>query len=487
MNKIPSLRPLLDLPFPPRALQAALALLCLAPFSSAQTPAAPAPAGDLGPSDWIDPDTGHRIIRLSQERGSRTLYFHDNSYTPEGDKLIFNTPSGVAVVDLTHLGREPVKADIVAQGGGAIMARRSREVYVSRGGDRAGRRPGAPGAAGPGGPGGPGNPGGSGGPGAPGNPGGNFRRDLGGPVYAINVDTKARRIIPYAVSTNLSCDESWNFFVVPGAVDPSGHTPPPPQRPYVPQLQRMFPGKQLSDLTPEQRYAVQKEEGLARRTLNPTPAAYTFINLKTGERRTTGYQYGNLDHQQWSPTDPNLLLYAHEGSWHEVDRTWIIDARTGSFQLLHHRTMDMEINGHEWWGFGGKMVWFDLQTPRSQDFWIAGVNLETRVETRYHLQRDWWGIHFNSSRDLTLFADDGGDPTQVAFSKDGMWINLFRVQPDGTVTRERLANMSKHNYVTGRGGIEPNVSITPDQKWVIFTGNFYGGNQVYAAEIAKSP
>ena len=56
------------------------------------------------PADWIDPDTGHRIIRLSTEPGSSTLYFHDNSYTPEGDKLIFNTPSGVAVMDITKLG-----------------------------------------------------------------------------------------------------------------------------------------------------------------------------------------------------------------------------------------------------------------------------------------------------------------------------------------------------------------------------------------------
>ena len=41
-----------------------------------------------------------------------------------------------------------------------------------------------------------------------------------------------------------------------------------------------------------------------------------FINLKTGERKTTGYQYGNLNHQQWNPAIPDLLLYAHEGTWH---------------------------------------------------------------------------------------------------------------------------------------------------------------------------
>jgi hypothetical protein len=96
------------------------------------------------------------------------------------------------------------------------------------------------------------------------------------------------------------------------------------------------------------------------------------------------------------------------------------------------------------------IVWFDLQTPRSEDFWIAGVNMESGRKTRYHLQRSWWGVHFNSSRDDTLFASDGGDASQVASATDGMWINLLRVQPNGTLTREKLVNMSRHNYVTGR-------------------------------------
>ena len=120
--------------------------------------------------------------------------------------------------------------------------------------------------------------------------------------------------------------------------------------------------------------------------------------------------------------------------------------------------------------------------------------MQTGRQTRYHVERDWWGIHFNSARDDTLFASDGGDPSQVAYSSDGMWINLFRVQPDGKLAREKLVDMSRHNYVTGKGGVEPNVHITPepnvhitpDKKWVVFTGQFEPGQRhVYAVEIAK--
>jgi oligogalacturonide lyase len=408
------------------------------------------------PRQWTDPDTGHRVVRLSEQAGSRTLYFHENAYTPEGDKLIFSTPSGVAVIEVATIGTPSQKLEIIASGGGANMARRSREVYLSRGGR---------GAAGP---------------------------AAAGRIFAVNVDTRAERAVPNAVSTIINCDETFTFTLLRGdaAIDPSGKTTPPATRPYVPQLQRMFSGKKLEDLTPDQRYSVNKEEGLARGTLSPRPAAYTFINLKTGQRATGGYQYGNLDHQQFNPTDPNLLLFAHEGTWHEVDRTWTIRTDGTSLRLMHRRSMDMEINGHEWWSWDGKTVWFDLQTPRSEDFWIGGVNVATGKETRYHITRDTWGVHFNSSRDDTMFASDGGDPSQVAYSTNGMWMNLFRVQSDGTVAHERLVNMSKHNYVTGggHGGVEPNNSITPDKKWVIFTGQFATGQRhVYAVEIAKNP
>jgi oligogalacturonide lyase len=41
--------------------------------------------------------------------------------------------------------------------------------------------------------------------------------------------------------------------------------------------------------------------------------------------------------------------------------------------------------------------------------------------------------------------------------------------------------MSKHNY-----RLEPNVTITPDGKWVVFRSNMHGPTHVYAAEVAKA-
>ena len=408
-----------------------------------------APRGaDDPPADWIDPNTGHRVIRLSAEPGSQTLYFHDNAYSPDGDRYVFSSPSGIMLLDLTTLGAQPPKAElIVPGGGGAYMARRTHDVFFTRRG--AGR-----GAAG------------------------------GSEVFAYNFDTRQTRMVPHASRTLINADET--FTVTPVvAEDPSGRTPRPAIRDARPQLERMFPGKRLEELSPEQQYAVNKEEGLARRALNPDGMAFVFTNLTTGDARTVGYQYGSLNHMQFSPTDPNLLLYCHEGTWHEVDRIWTMRTDDTARTLRHKRTMDMEIAGHEFWSFDGRTIWFDLQTPRSQVFWIAGTDIASGKETRYAVERDAWSVHYNVSRDNTLFMGDGGDETQVAFSRNGRWINLFVVQPGQVLRREKLVNMAKHNYVTGRGGVEPNGSITPDKNWVIFTGNFHGVRHVYAAEIAR--
>jgi len=87
------------------------------------------------PREWVEAETGHRVIRLSGDEGGSSLYFHQNTYTPQGDKLIFDTRAGIAVIDLTNLGKEPVKAEVVVPEARAIsMAWRTPDVYYRKGG-----------------------------------------------------------------------------------------------------------------------------------------------------------------------------------------------------------------------------------------------------------------------------------------------------------------------------------------------------------------
>src|SRR5438876_5366044 len=106
-------------------LRSLLFFIAMAAAAQAQEPA----------TDWIEPATGHRVIRLSGDEGGSSLYFHQNTYTPKGNKLIFDTRAGIVAVDVTKLGREPVKAELVVPEGRAIsVAWRTPEVYYRKNG-----------------------------------------------------------------------------------------------------------------------------------------------------------------------------------------------------------------------------------------------------------------------------------------------------------------------------------------------------------------
>ncbi len=204
------------------------------------------------------------------------------------------------------------------------------------------------------------------------------------------------------------------------------------------------------------------------------------VNGKTGVLTKLFSDTAWLNHVQFSPTDPNLLMFCHEGPWHKVDRIWTIELDTKKVKLMHKRTMDMEIAGHEWFSPDGKIIYYDLQQPRSTTFFVGGTDVKTGVEKKYSLTRNEWSIHFNISPDQKLFCGDGGDPGQVAKAPDGEWLYLFRPDGDKFVS-EKLVHMNHHNY-----HLEPNVHFSPDGKWIIFRANFEGIEQVYAVEIKKS-
>jgi oligogalacturonide lyase len=397
--------------------------------------------GQSVPSDWVDPATGHRIIRLSGDEGGSSLYFHQNAYTPKGDKLVFNTRAGIAAVDLTKLGEGPVTPVVVVPGASAIAtAWRTPDVY--------------------------------------------YRKD--GVLYATNLETKASRKVAATGGSVVNADET---LVVGIERDPDAAA-------KVKELG--LPMLVTADL-------VRRDEPPGRLRPGGRSLALVVTDVQTGAARKIHYSTEWLNHLQASPVDPHRLLFCHEGAWHQVDRVWTIRSDGTGLRLLHARTMLYEIAGHEFFGHDGKWVWYDLQTPRSKEFWLAGVNFETGERVRYPIAREHWSVHYNVSRDGALFAGDGGGPGSVANRTplpdprpldppgNGQWIYLFTPTDRpaetttvggepvkvGTLAVRRLADLSKHDYA-----LEPNVTFTADSKWVVFRSNMHGRTHVYAAEVA---
>src|SRR5262245_50301154 len=87
---------------------------------------------ESAPKEWIDAKTGHRVVRLTDDAGGSTFYFHDNAFSPEGNTLTFNTPNGIAVIEVAKIGTRDAQATIVApRARGAYVARRTREIYYT--------------------------------------------------------------------------------------------------------------------------------------------------------------------------------------------------------------------------------------------------------------------------------------------------------------------------------------------------------------------
>jgi oligogalacturonide lyase len=265
------------------------------------------------------------------DSGGSSLYFHQHAYTPEGDKLILRGAGGISTVDLSTLGKSPPKFNLVLAGQAPIAtAWKTREAYYV---DRTANS-----------------------------------------IMAVHLETRMTRVVtklpPQAQGRGaayaVNCDETLLVGIAP---DPDG---------------KVVPRK-----PPTSGAGGPLEANWA----SGTPKMIYTVDLKTGEFKVVHRENDWTNHLQCSPTDPQQILFCHEGPWHFNDRTWTVRADGTPARLLHERTMNMEIEGHEFFSSDGKSVWYDLQTPRSTVFWLAGIDLTTGHRTWYNLRREEWSVH----------------------------------------------------------------------------------------------
>src|SRR5215218_6366873 len=91
--------------------------------------AAPASSAEP-PREWVEPATGHRVVRLSREPGTASLYFHQNQYTAAGDKMIVTTREGLATINLKTRQVEPL---VEGRAGNVVVGKKTRQVFYTKG------------------------------------------------------------------------------------------------------------------------------------------------------------------------------------------------------------------------------------------------------------------------------------------------------------------------------------------------------------------
>jgi oligogalacturonide lyase len=433
-------------------LRHAAALLALATLTAAAQTKTP-------PRTWVDRDTGHRVWRLTDEPNSGAFYFNVNDYTPDHKTLIYTAPDGIHTLDMATrktkllVPNPPRPADAATnpgfRGGGVhaiIAGSKTNSVFYSQT-----------------------------------NPETHVTTLYKADVYTGAI-TRLTDLPPRMSVATINADETLGAGTINDSADAVNfgdkRVPPPGLAADAPHVQ-----------------AANKGQMMEERLQAHIPLTLNTINLTTGKLTVLLHSTDWVNHLLFSPTDPTLLMYCHEGPWQKVDRIWMIHTDGTHNTLIHKRTIANEIAGHEFWGIDGRTIWYDWQPIKGQDFYLAGLDLTTGKKTAYHMDRNDWSIHFNLTADLDLFCGDGGDPGQVAKAPDGEWIELFHPQllstkdalneptffQPGIFHPEHLVNMSQHNYKA-----EPNVRFSPDKSLVLFSSNMFGPSYVFAAETTKA-
>ena len=426
----------------------------------AAAPTAPAPTASA-PSEWIDPATGHRIVRLSQEPGSASLYFHQNAYTPQGDKLIISTPGGLSTVNLKTREVELVVPGIkYGMGTSATIevGRKTRTVY--------------------------------------------YQRNEGGQtvIYATDVDTKSTRQIAKLGFTGefggVSADETLIFGKCPvpaGAAPAAGATPAP-----APPADT--PAAATDGATPARGRRGGRGGGAGRMQ------QFFTVDIKSGAVKTFFPSTDNLNHDQCSPTDPTSCCSAMRAT----GTRWIASgpstptgpARSSctrapcpmrspamSFSATTASSCGMTSKPRARRSSGSRSECVHRRAHPLSAGALAVVRPLQRFLERQAL-RGRWRRPEQRRQPQRVSRKPAAQPAQ-----NGQWMYLFTPQPDAVTTMkvggedvkvgkfdvEKLVDLSKQNYT-----LEPNLTFTPDDKWLVFRSNMEGATQVYAVEIAKA-
>jgi len=233
------------------------------------------------PNQWIDKDTGHKIIHLTSRKGeNRSFYFHNNPFLPAingvNEKMIFsgkvNDDMQLFSVDMKTGNADQItnKKEV----SGEIVSVKGREVFYQ----------------------------------------------CGDSVFATGVENHKTRLI-YVFPENarghittLNADET----LLGGALNSAEEA----------EILKNFPEKHD--------FFNRIYDAKLRRTLFTIPA-------KGGALKQIYSENAWLNHIQFSPTEPNLLMFCHEGPWHKVDRIWTVNVKGGEPKMMHKKTINCEI------------------------------------------------------------------------------------------------------------------------------------------------
>lgn len=205
------------------------------------------------------------------------------------------------------------------------------------------------------------------------------------------------------------------------------------------------------------------------------------VETASGKALACWGEHAWISHVCIHPTDPDFILFCHEGSWgHVTQRMWTVRVTETPAQAhkLYPQLHDERV-GHEYWTRNGE-VGFQC-TVESMGETLA-FDCFCRADGTWLRQFRWPGnrraSHIQSNSDNSLVVGDGAflGPED---NDGGNWIGLI-THDEGWCRVRRLCRHDT-SWKTQIG--HPHPIFSPDDKWVLFTSDRGGKCNVYMAEV----
>ncbi len=206
------------------------------------------------------------------------------------------------------------------------------------------------------------------------------------------------------------------------------------------------------------------------------------VETESGAAEATWGERNWISHVCIHPTNPDLIMFCHEGGSHVQQRMWTIDLSEGRGRQARPLFRQHFGEGccHEYFTRTGEV---GFQASLERDGRVEGYNCFVRPDgtwLRQYLLPGPRPGHIQSNSDNTLVIGDRGhlsddDP------EGGAFMSLIRHENGrGVVTR-----LCRHDTSWKTQISHPHPIFSPDDRWALYTSDAGGSCNVYMADVTS--
>ena len=212
------------------------------------------------------------------------------------------------------------------------------------------------------------------------------------------------------------------------------------------------------------------------------------LDLKTGEvRNVHEFHTSHPGYLACSPTDPDLIAFAHMTACHLCQRIWLLRS-DGEVHPIRKQERGEQVV-HEYWWPGGKAIAYKYVDCRNNPT-LDEMHLLEYVSDPLQVgiasldgEEQWlsdpvehYQSHVIISPDERWFCGEG--------THDWFFVSVAKYDPGSTrLDFQPVATTHAPYWPASAAGIE--TSFSTDSKWIIYNDEIDGVRQVYAVEVPE--